>query len=145
MENYKLSAINNYLKKLGYISNPSDITTDNNYKLIIINHTPIYARLANTPTLLEKGLMNVDNLKYNEGCLLDFEQDSMPALWMRNCKINLQAAFIDKNNKITEIADMSYQNPYQVHRSSYPIRYALEMEQDFFTTHKIKVGDIIIL
>jgi len=143
MENYKLSAVNNYLKKLGYSINFNDSIVDT-HKLIIINDTPIYAKLANTPQLLEQGLMNVPCLNHNEGCLLDFKQESTPSLWMRNCKINLQAAFIDKNYKITEIINMLYEDPYRVHRSTHPIVCALEMEQDFFTKHKIKVGDKII-
>lgn len=145
MKNYKIIAINHFLQQRGLSNVGTATRTPYLYTLITIGHLPIYARLANTPQLLERGLMEVNRLDLNEGCLLDFKKEVEANLWMRNCKINLQAATIGKDGKIVDILDMYCSDPYRVHRSSKPVRYALEMSEQFFTKHGIKVGDRVRL
>lgn len=144
MESYKLNALNDFFSKKG-IKYHFASTNPTTYKLLTIKNIPIYARLANTPTLTEKGLMGVDRLAHNEGCLLCFSGESIVSLWMKNCKINLQAATIDKQGNIIDIINMNYKNPYYAHHSSLPATHVLEMAEDFFTKNHIKVGDKIRL
>ena len=87
--------------------------------------------------------MGVSELGHNEGCLLVFASESPATLWMKNCKMNLQAATIDNTGKIVDILDMYYADPYRVHYSSKPIRYVLEMKEGFFSKNRIKAGDIV--
>lgn len=144
MKNYKISALNEFLLSRG-ITSLGESSNSEPYTLITINNLPIYARLANSPQLLEKGLMGVERLDPNEGCLLDFNKEVQATLWMRNCKMNLQAATIDNNGKIIDILNMYHNDPYRVHRSSRPVRYALEMSEGFFTKFAIRVGDSVRL
>ena len=130
-------------RKLPFL--PVSSSTNIPYKLITINNIPIYARLANTPQLCEQGLMGVEKLDSNEGCLLDFGRKVEANLWMRNCKINLQAAMIDEDGTIIDILNMSHEDPYRAHRSSQPVRYALEMNENFFTDNQIVPGEKIRL
>ncbi len=141
MKNYKISALNRFLKHRGLPYVLANSSEEAPYCLLTIKNLPIYARLANTPRTLEKGLMGVARLDSNEGCLLDFGREVYSTLWMKNCKINLQAAMIDKSGKIIDILNMQYQNPNYQHHSSSPVRYALEMNEEFFTKNEIKVGD----
>jgi uncharacterized membrane protein (UPF0127 family) len=115
------------------------------YQIIKIKDNIIYARVANTPELTKKGLMFVEHLDDNQGCLLDFKQNIYASLWMKNCKLNLQAATIDKYGKIVDILDMYYNDPNRLHHSTAPVRYVLEMPEHYFTSNKIEIGDSIIL
>ena len=139
MEDYKLNAINNLLISKGLLNRSAGLPSVS-YKLLSINNLPIYARLANTPESLKKGLMGVEKLGAQEGCLLDFGYPTVASLWMQNCKINIQTAMVDPNGTITEIVNMSYSDPTRLHRSSSLVRYALEMNEDFFTNNNVKVG-----
>jgi len=111
------------------------------YYSLKINKIPIYARLANTPSTREQGLMNIDSLEPNEGCLFVFDSDQLINFWMKNCKINLQTITIDSSGRIVDILDMKYEDPYYIHKSSCPVRYVLEMSEGFFTQNKITPGD----
>ena len=145
MESYKISAIDNFLKKAN-ISHKLPITSvSEKYTLLMIGKTPIYARVADTSEKLAKGLMFVEKLGSNEGCLLSFAYDTYADLYMKNCKLNLQTAMIDKQGTITDIINMSYKDPYYIHKASTLVRYALEMSEDFFNKKDIKVGDIVRL
>ena len=139
MKDYKLAAILQFCKERN-LSTKLSSSTSIPYKLLNINNTPIYARFANTPETLSKGLMGVTQLQENEGCLLDFGYNTYASLWMKNCKINMQTAMIEPSGIITEIIDMSTSDPTRLHRSAQIVRYALEMSEDFFVNHHIKVG-----
>jgi len=144
MKDYQLNAINNLLITKGLqtrFASSSSIP----YKLLSINNLPIYARLANTQESLRKGLMGVEKLGSSEGCLLDFGYPTIASLWMQNCKINMQTAMIDPTGIITEIVDMTFSDPTRLHRSASLVRYALEMNENFFTQNKIEVGTKIKL
>jgi len=143
MEDFKLIALNNFLKSKGIRHKFGCIESKESYILCFVNNIPIYARLANTPETLQRGLMGVAKLGHNEGCLLHFGKMAPISLWMKNCKINLQAATIDREGKIIDILDMYHTDPYRAHRSSKSVQYALEMSEGFFTENNIKAGDSI--
>ena len=140
MKDYKINALNDFFKSKGLTYRLASPSTSS-YKLITINKIPIYARLANTPQAVEKGLMGVEALDSNEGCLLCFGYDAPANLWMKNCKINLQAVGITKAGEITDILNMTHKDPYYIHRTGQSVRYVLEMPEGFFTKNNIKVGD----
>lgn len=142
MELYKLGALNKYFAKkhLRY-----RFPVQSTHDLIFIKDQPIYVRMAKTSSELEKGLMGVASLDPNEGCLLCFGRATYISLWMKNCKLNLQAAMIDKDGIIVDLKDMSYKNPNVLHTSAQPASYALEMPENFFTDLGIRIGDRVRL
>lgn len=144
MEDYKINALNGFFASKG-LSHRFASSSTVSYKLITINNIPVYARLANTPQAVEKGLMGVEKLAENEGCLLCFSYDAPANLWMKNCKVNLQAVGITKAGEIVDILNMSHKDPYYIHKTSQSVRYVLEMSEGFFTKNNIKVGDKIRL
>lgn len=111
---------------------------------IMVKEIPIYARVCNTPESRQQGLMGVEKLEPNEGCLFIFDQPQEVGFWMRNCKIDLQAVMCDEEKNICSLHDMFYQDPYQAHRSTKPILYVLEMPANFFTTNNIGLDDKLI-
>lgn len=142
MKEYKISAMRQFCKARG-IPFQTSSQESTQYVLLTINKKPIFARLANTTASVRQGLMGVEQLDTNEGCLLDFQKPTDVRLWMSNCKMNLQAAMITEAGVIVDIMHMEYNDPYRVHPSSKPVRYALEMSEYFFTQNEIKVGDIV--
>lgn len=114
---------------------------DLKYIKIKICNIPIYARVCDTPELREKGLMNVERLEADEGCLFVLDRPQEASFWMKNCLINLQTAMILENKKICDIKDMYFSDPYCAHRSSQPVKYILEMPEKFFTNNNIAIGE----
>jgi len=86
------------------------------------------------------GLMNRDSLPANEGMLFMYPQSKELSFWMRDTRIPLSIAFITQTGSIVKIADMQ---PYDLRsvRSGAPAVYALEMNQGWFETNGIDVGD----
>ena len=102
----------------------------------------ITAEVADTPALRTRGLMGRQSLPPNHGMLFVFEQPQQQCFWMRNTPLPLTIAFMDDEGRISSMADMQ---PFSeaTHCSQVPVRYALEMEQGWFTKRGIQPGEII--
>lgn len=109
-----------------------------------INGRPLWVEIVRTPAMRQKGLMNRERLDPKEGMLFVFEKDQVLSFWMKDTKIPLSIAFLDKNGKVTDIIDME---PYSTQpvRSSGLCRYAIEANRNFFTEAGLLVGDIVNL
>jgi uncharacterized membrane protein (UPF0127 family) len=60
---------------------------------------------------------------------------------MKNTKIDLSIAFIDKNNRINQIESLKANSLKMVSSRSEEIKYAFEVLRGYFTKMGIKVGD----
>jgi len=92
-----------------------------------------------------KGLMGRSELCDTCGMLFIFNDEEYRTFWMKNTKIPLSIAFIDKNGIINDIQDM---NPYQTfptYSSKYPAKFALEVNQGWFKKNNITTGSKVIL
>lgn len=109
-----------------------------------INGRPLYVEVARTESQRRKGLMNRDSLGWNEGMLFVFEEERLLSFWMKNTKIPLSIAFIDKDGKVTDIFDME---PYSLKSitSAGMCRFAIEVNRGFFKESGLSAGDIIDL
>jgi len=103
----------------------------------------IIAEVASTEKTREEGLMYRQSLKNDNGMLFIFETEKAYCFWMKNTQIPLSVAFIQNNGVIRNIADMQ---PYSLteHCASEPVKYALEMEQGWFSDRVITAGSIVI-
>ncbi len=83
-----------------------------------------------------------DSLPENHGMLFVFDREQPLAFWMKNTKIPLSIAFLNKDFVIVDIQDME---PFseKTHISAVPAMYALEVNQGFFRKHGIEVGDTL--
>ena len=102
----------------------------------------IQAELANTPTTREVGLMNRTSMPTSSGMLFVFEQKSGHCFWMNNTKIPLSIAFIADDGKIVNIEEMQAQTTNS-HCPKAAIRYALEMNKQWFSERVIVPGSVI--
>jgi len=103
----------------------------------------LIAEIAATDEEQSEGLMNRSSLGKNEGMLFIFEEGSNPCFWMKDTTIPLSLAFIDKENKIIKIVDMTPLSLVE-HCSGQPVNLALEVNQGWFQQNNIRVGEKIL-
>ena len=102
----------------------------------------IQAELADTPKAREVGLMNRTSMPTNSGMLFVFEQKAGHCFWMNNTKIPLSIAFITDDGKIVNIEEMQAETTSN-HCPKVAVRYALEMNKQWFTERVIVPGTVI--
>ena len=99
----------------------------------------IQAELADTPKAREVGLMNRTSMPTNSGMLFVFDQKAGHCFWMNNTKIPLSIAFIGDDGKIVNIEEMQAETTNN-HCPKAPVRYALEMNKQWFSERVIVPG-----
>ncbi len=99
----------------------------------------IHAEVARTPEQRATGLMFRDKLGASDGMLFEFEVPATQCFWMKNTLVPLSVAYIADDGTVVNIADMAPQS-LQSHCSAKPVRFALEMNQGWFTKRGIKPG-----
>jgi uncharacterized membrane protein (UPF0127 family) len=97
------------------------------------------AEVAATDAQRMQGLMHRRMLPENRGMLFVFSYSVPQSFWMMNTYIPLSIAFIDESGAIVNIADMKPLTT-DSHSSAKPAKYALEMNQGWFTKRGIKAG-----
>jgi uncharacterized membrane protein (UPF0127 family) len=102
----------------------------------------IQAELADTPKAREVGLMNRTSMPINSGMLFVFEQKAGHCFWMNNTKIPLSIAFIADDGKIVNIEEMQAETTTN-HCPKAAVRYALEMNKQWFSDRVIVPGSVI--
>jgi uncharacterized membrane protein (UPF0127 family) len=102
----------------------------------------IQAELADTPKAREVGLMNRASMPTNSGMLFIFEQKAGHCFWMNNTKIPLSIAFIADDGKIVNIEEMQAETTNN-HCPRANVRYALEMNKQWFSDRVIVPGSVI--
>ena len=109
---------------------------------IMVNGKSIHVEVASTQKSRMLGLMFRNELDKDQGMLFIYPQEQYLSFWMKNTKIPLSIAFINSNGVIIQIESMT---PYSLinHVSKDKLKYALEMEGDWFRENGIKVGSRI--
>ncbi len=99
--------------------------------------------LARNEETRERGLMYRTDMDDNAGMLFVLPSAEKATFWMKNTKIPLSIAFIDKNGAILEIYDMKPEDETQTVSQSTQVVYALEMNLHWFELNGVKPGDKI--
>ncbi|MDP1559040.1 MAG: DUF192 domain-containing protein [Nitrosomonas sp.] len=122
------------------------VTADTSTKLIIplkISVSTLTAEVAHTQMLRARGLMNRTSLEENSGMLFIFPEAGYYSMWMLNTNIPLSVAFLDEKGVILNLADM-IPHTRTTHNSAGLAKYALEMNQGWFSARGIKAGEKVI-
>lgn len=107
---------------------------------VTVGGVPISVEIADTRGLREQGLMNRDSLPADYGMLFVYPDEMIRSFWMRNTRIPLDIAFIDRNGSIINIEQMQAQTDDNT-LSTGPAMYALEMNLGWFEAHDVGPGD----
>jgi uncharacterized membrane protein (UPF0127 family) len=102
----------------------------------------IQAEVASTPQARQVGLMNRPSMPTDSGMLFIFDQKATHCFWMSNTKIPLAIAFLADDGKIINIEEMQAET-LNNHCPKAPIRYALEMNRQWFSQRAIGPGSVI--
>ena len=126
-------------------ANPSLAQNINTNLPVIELKTGIYriqAEVASSPQARQVGLMNRSSMPTDSGMLFIFDQKATHCFWMSNTKIPLAIAFIADDGKIVNIEEMQAET-LNNHCPKAPIRYALEMNRQWFSQRAIGPGSVI--
>jgi hypothetical protein len=101
--------------------------------------------IADDDSRREQGLMYIEKLPENTGMLFVFEEERPLAFWMKNTLLPLAIGFFDHTGKLVDVQEMSVASSMMstdipTYSSRAPAQLALEMNREWFTRHKIKVG-----
>ena len=88
------------------------------------------------------GLMYRENLPYDNAMFFIWEYKKRQCMWMRDTYIPLNVAYLDSSGKILEIYDMVPLSDESV-CSKKRVRYALEVNLNWFEDNNILVGDVL--
>lgn len=102
----------------------------------------IEAELAHTDQARQVGLMRRPSMPAQHGMVFVFTQEARHCMWMKNTLIPLSVAFLDRDGRILNIADMKPQTE-DSHCAAAPARYALEMNQGWFAGRGVAAGERI--
>ena len=126
-------------------SNPNDLIAKSNIKKLKISGHEVEVEVARTDTQRSRGLMYRRQLDENKGMLFVFDKEKALSFWMKNTFIPLSIAFVNSNCTIVDIQKMQPHSllikDLPTYTSKRPAKYALEMNQGWFSKNKIKVGD----
>ncbi|MBT1451048.1 DUF192 domain-containing protein [Glaciecola sp. XM2] len=108
------------------------------------NDVSIQVEFANDPQTRALGLMYRREMCDDCGMLFKFDSVRIASIWMKNTYIPLDLAYINAFGKIVDIKQLKPHDLTSV-PSSVPVLYALEMNEGWFETNGISVGDKITL
>ncbi|MHB8968636.1 MAG: DUF192 domain-containing protein [Thermoleophilia bacterium] len=98
------------------------------------------AHIARTPDERSRGLMFVRRLEPDTGMIFVWDAPATGGFWMKNTLIPLSIAFIADDLTIIDIQDME-PGSLEPHSPQGAYRYAIEVNQGYFSEHGIAVGD----
>ncbi|TVQ94414.1 MAG: DUF192 domain-containing protein [Deltaproteobacteria bacterium] len=99
----------------------------------------VFVEVADDEERRARGLMNRDKLGSNSGMLFVYPNEAPRGFWMKNTRIPLSIAYIDKSGGIVSIHDMRPMSSRSV-PSDGPAMYALEVNQGWFAERSIAAG-----
>ena len=93
----------------------------------------------------QRGLMHRQRMAESEGMLFVFDREQTLSFWMKNTFIPLSIGFFDDSKRLVDIQDMSpasslMQAKFPSYASRKPSKYALEVNQGWFSRHNIGLG-----
>ena len=109
---------------------------------LIVGNERITAEIAATAHSRAAGLMGRESMPEDHGMLFVYASDNVLTFWMKDTSLPLSIAFADAGGTILHITDME---PFSrdLVPSGFPARYALEMNQGWFSRHGVLRGDAI--
>ncbi len=106
--------------------------------LSIAGH-PLTVEVAANDADRARGLMHRDSLPDGRGMVFVYADDAPRSFWMKDTRIPLSIAFVDRDGTIVRIADMQPLSTKST-PSLYPARYAIEVNKGWFADRGIEAG-----
>jgi hypothetical protein len=110
---------------------------------IYVGAETLNAELALTPEQEETGLMYRTNITDETAMIFVLPAPERASFWMTNCPMSLSAAYIGPDSVIEEIHHFEKNDNVPVFATNDNIQYVLEVNDGWFTRHKINPGAAI--
>ncbi len=107
---------------------------------LTIGEAELQVEIADRDQTRQRGLMFRDSLPEDRGMLFVYPEARRLSFWMKNTRIALDIAFLADDGAILQISSMQPYDENTTH-STQPVRYALEVNQGWFTRHGVTRGD----
>lgn len=102
----------------------------------------INAEVADTPEERQKGLMNREFLRFNNGMIFIFPTSEVRQFWMKDTLIPLDIIFIREDKVITKIHKNTTPNNTDIRYSSEsPAKYVIEVNGGWTEINNVREGD----
>lgn len=114
---------------------------------VVYKTTTFLAEVAATPAEQEKGLMYRQNLARDRCMFFAYGQDGYHGIWMKNCLIALDVAWVDAEGRVVEIVEHAppcspmLGNDCPTYGGSVPARHFVEFSAGTFRRLGLKKGD----
>ncbi len=125
---------------------------------IVIHEETFELELAADPKSREKGLMGRKSIAEHGGMLFVFADRRRCNFWMKNCLVNMDIMYLDRDGRIVAMYTMKVERPKRSHENemayerrlrTYPSRrpaqFAIELKAGSNKRLKLKVGETITL
>ena len=99
--------------------------------------------IADNYSKRKKGLMYRDNIDKDFGMLFIWDKEEIQCMWMKNTSIPLSIAFIKEEGVISDIYNLYPFSTLSV-CSTDKVKYAREVNRDWFKRNEINRGDTVI-
>ncbi|MEM0987630.1 MAG: DUF192 domain-containing protein [Pseudomonadota bacterium] len=111
-------------------------------RILQIGKCRTIVEIADTPESRSTGLMHRDFMDQNRGMIFIFDRVGPVGFWMKNTRIPLEIAFLDRDLKVLAIARMK---PFDLSQTRGPDRtlYALEVNPGHFGRCGSGVGETL--
>lgn len=112
----------------------------------VVNGRKVTLEIAATDPERERGLMFRDALGEDEGMIFLFPEEMPRSFWMKNCRMDISIAYLDRNGRIVSILEMKKplpgtpENALESYPSGLPAQFAIEMRAGWFADHGVKPG-----
>ena len=119
---------------------------DINYKttpLIQIKNTTFNVKIADTPELRAKGLMNQPYMSPSDSMLFVFEKPKKASFWMKNTYVALDILWINSLKKIVDIKEDAIPFTTIPLTPEHYASYVLEIKSGMVRELGIKIGDTV--
>ncbi len=107
---------------------------------IAVGHVNVLVEVATTEEQRQRGLMYRHRLGLDEGLLMVFPEPQEVSLWMLNTWIPLDVGFFDRQGRLLTVLSMQPDGGQTLHHSPPDTRYALEMNQGWFSRYRLEPG-----
>lgn len=107
-----------------------------------IGNKKFVIELALTDDQQQMGLMYRDSMPADHGMIFVFPDEQERSFWMKNTRIPLDIAYLDKTGKVVSIKQM---RPFDLTgvNSEKPAKYAIEFNVNVASQAGLKVGDTV--
>lgn len=102
----------------------------------------VAVEIADTPALMERGLMGRKTLPDNTGMLFVFHDEKILTFWMKNTLVPLDIVFFDADGSFVSAETMvpCTKDPCTIYSSSEPAGLALEVPSGFLAKNGVGEG-----